>query len=178
MPWALLVSYAWCLLHAEADSSYLNTGAKADLYSGTVLRAHHYFVGSTPTFEMVDTATGLSVGIVHGKPAAKAAVARQPDDGGFGSVADLLLTAFGGEGRGPCTERYHARYLPCFFPLMGSMLSPASAPVRPACMSTQGHEQAPCKLNVIGWGTPGRSGLPCPPSTGPLSGPCASQCAP
>lgn len=88
-------------MHEEANSSYLNTGAKADLYSGTTLRAHHYFIGNTPTFEMVDAATGLSIGIIHGKVTAKAAVGRQADDGGFGAVADLLLDAFGGEGMVP-----------------------------------------------------------------------------
>jgi hypothetical protein len=40
-------------------------------------------------------------GLVHGRPIAMSQTPSQPDDGGFGSVASLLLQAFGGEGGGP-----------------------------------------------------------------------------
>ncbi len=70
----------------------------ANLYEGSVIRAHHFFDSQGPVFELVDGA-----GLVHGKVLTKQASPRQADDGGFGSVAELLLVASGGQGARPCS---------------------------------------------------------------------------
>ncbi len=85
------------LRRTETNSSYLNTGAVANLYDGSVVRAHHFFDSQGPVFELVDGA-----GLVHGTVLTKQASPRQADDGGFGSVAELLLVARDGEGARPC----------------------------------------------------------------------------
>ena len=83
----------------ESNSAYQDTGAVADLYQGATLSAHHYFnAQGLPTFATFDTATGAQTGIVSGRPLATAAAPRQADDGGFGSVAELLLGAVNAEG--------------------------------------------------------------------------------
>ncbi len=70
----------------------------ANLYEGSVVRAHHFFDSQGPVFELIDGA-----GLVHGKVLTKQASPRQADDGGFGSVAELLLVASGGQGARPCS---------------------------------------------------------------------------
>lgn len=85
---------------AEANSSYLNTGAVANLYFGGVIGAHHFFDSQGPVFELADGA-----GLVHGKVLTKEAAPRQADDGGFGSVAELLLVAHGGQGARPAASK-------------------------------------------------------------------------
>lgn len=70
----------------------------ANLYEGSVIRAHHFFDSQGPVFELIDGA-----GLVHGKVLTKQASPRQADDGGFGSVAELLLVASGGQGARPCS---------------------------------------------------------------------------
>jgi len=70
----------------------------ANLYEVSVVRAHHFFDSQGPVFELIDGA-----GLVHGKVLTKQASPRQADDGGFGSVAELLLVASGGQGARPCS---------------------------------------------------------------------------
>ena len=77
----------------------MNTGAVADLYDGKTEIARHFFDASgKPTWQIFDTNTGAIQGMVQGVVKAKAARQRQQDDGGFGSVDALLLTASGGTG--------------------------------------------------------------------------------
>lgn len=81
------------------NGSYQNTGAVADLYDGTTKTARHFFDASgTPTWQILDPNTGAIQGMVHGAVKAKAARQREQNDGGFGSVDALLLTASGGSG--------------------------------------------------------------------------------
>lgn len=87
------------LLPAETNGTYLNTGAVADLYTGLTKTARHFFdAASKPTFIIFDPSTGAIQGTVQGSVKAKAARQRQQDDGGFGSVDALLLTAHNGTG--------------------------------------------------------------------------------
>ncbi|BDA42825.1 hypothetical protein COCOBI_03-7180 [Coccomyxa sp. Obi] len=84
---------------AMQNGTYMNTGAVADLYDGTTKTARHFFDASgTPTWQIFDPNTGAIQGMVQGAVKAKAARQRQQDDGGFGSVDALLLTASGGTG--------------------------------------------------------------------------------
>lgn len=81
------------------NGTYMNTGAVADLYDGTSKIARHFSDASgKPTWQIFDPNTGAIQGMVQGAVKAKAARQRQQDDGGFGSVDALLLTASGGTG--------------------------------------------------------------------------------
>ncbi|CAK0750586.1 hypothetical protein CVIRNUC_002002 [Coccomyxa viridis] len=84
---------------AQKSTSYLNTGARADLYSNSTLkRAIHFFDdASHPTWILLSP-TGSQEGMVHGRIIARSPMPASSDDGGFGSVDALLLKAFGGEG--------------------------------------------------------------------------------
>ncbi len=71
----------------------------ADLYDGTTKTARHFFdANDKATWVIFDPATGAVQGTVQGTVKAKAARQRQVDDGGFGSVDALLLTATQGTG--------------------------------------------------------------------------------
>ncbi len=61
------------------------------------------------------------MGLVHGKLMANATTPTQSDDGGFGSVASLLLQAFGAEG-----EASQSHYLLCIVYAGGGVLNVAS----------------------------------------------------
>ncbi|EIE24538.1 hypothetical protein COCSUDRAFT_46842 [Coccomyxa subellipsoidea C-169] len=84
---------------AQQNGTYLNIGAVADLYDGTTKTARHFFdANDKATWVIFDPATGAVQGTVQGTVKAKAARQRQVDDGGFGSVDALLLTATQGTG--------------------------------------------------------------------------------
>lgn len=71
----------------------------ADLYDGTTKTARHFFdAAGKPNWEILDPTTGAVQGAVKGSAKAHAARQRQPDDGGYGSVDALLLTASTGTG--------------------------------------------------------------------------------
>ncbi|CAL5227783.1 g10805 [Coccomyxa viridis] len=59
---------------------------------------HFFDAAGEATWVIIDPSTGAQEGLVHGRPVATAQTPSQPDDGGFGSVASLLLQAHGGEG--------------------------------------------------------------------------------
>ncbi|KAK9909748.1 hypothetical protein WJX75_006866 [Coccomyxa subellipsoidea] len=84
---------------ALQNGTYHNIGAVADLYDGTTKTARHFFdAASKPNWEILDPTTGAVQGAVKGSAKAHAARQRQPDDGGYGSVDALLLTASTGTG--------------------------------------------------------------------------------
>eukprot|EP00884_Botryococcus_braunii_P020771 jgi/Botrbrau1/7378/Bobra.0316s0022.1 len=82
-----------------SDSKYQAAGAVADLYApGPTKAGRHYFVGpGQPYFEVFD-ASGNVIGSVKGRVQTSAPVSSAPNDGGSGSVPQLLLTASDGTG--------------------------------------------------------------------------------
>ena len=90
---------------AESDTKYSNTGATANLFKGSdTLISHHFFNSAgQPTFVQLDT-SGNVVGSVSGKKVASSDQVKQADDGGFGSVPELLLSTV--EASGVLTPSY------------------------------------------------------------------------
>ena len=84
---------------AVSTGSFSNTGALADLYSNTTLEGHHFYnTANQPTWTVNDPKTGQQLGLVSGMAQVRVPVPKQPGDGGFGSVAEVLLIAVKAEG--------------------------------------------------------------------------------
>lgn len=80
---------------AGANSQYTLFGAMADLFkfnTTDLVGLHHFNAQDKPEFFNID-ANGNVIGSVVGSPNRNLAVSRQSDDGGFGSVPELLLNA-------------------------------------------------------------------------------------
>ena len=83
-----------------STGNYSNTGAVADLYSDTTLEGHHFYnTKNQPTWTVNDPITGKQLGLVSGMAQVRVAVPKQPGDGGYGSVAEVLLIAVAAEGQ-------------------------------------------------------------------------------
>ena len=68
----------------------------------------HYFSGpGRPTFEQIDE-QGNVLGRIVGQSFVSVPRVRQQDDGGFGSVPELLLRAIEGSGETRCCLSAHA----------------------------------------------------------------------
>lgn len=76
------------------------------MYTGTTLEGHHFYNPSNqPTWTLNDPSTGRQLGLVSGMAQVKVAVPKQPGDGGYGSVAEVLLIAVKAEGESrPSTD--------------------------------------------------------------------------
>ena len=87
-----------------SDATYKLVGANADLFKGntsTLIGMHFFNEAGQPTFTQID-GSGNEVGSVVGKPMGSVKPPSKSDDGGFGSVPDLLLSASEGTGNTKC----------------------------------------------------------------------------
>ena len=71
----------------------------ADLYSDTTLEGHQFCNTANQPWTVNDPATGKQLGLVSGMAQVRVAVPKQPGDGGYGSVAEMLLIAVKAEGQ-------------------------------------------------------------------------------
>ncbi|KAK9805971.1 hypothetical protein WJX73_010008 [Symbiochloris irregularis] len=80
---------------SSSNSKYTLYGAMADLFKGNtsqLVGLHHFNDQDKPEFFNIDS-NGNVLGSVVGSPNRKTTPPRQADDGGFGSVDELLLNA-------------------------------------------------------------------------------------
>lgn len=78
---------------SAASTKYENTGAVADLFKPdkTLISKHLFLQPGRPSFTQINQNTGETIGFVTGTRLAAQDQEPQPDDGGFGSVPELLL---------------------------------------------------------------------------------------
>ena len=80
-------------VETESTTKYALSGAVANLFKGsdTLISKHYLNPEGQPTFDQLDDSGGV-IGSVSGTKVASSNVSSQADDGGFGSVPELLLS--------------------------------------------------------------------------------------